>query len=248
MRIATILCLLAAAFLSNARAQDAKPAQAKAKDPAKAPPVIDTHQIDRHQAIQDLQKDLEKDPKNKADWIILAELAQEVALDSPADQAASYYRMAREAYEKALALSPDEPGLKAAVQFARDQEANAEKFSASRRKTTQSYLAARRRELGRANALPAIRVYPPRPVRIVAVAEQPPSNATAATTGPAVAPAVPGVPYETNTPYYRTYLGPGGVPLTYDQYSNTYFPMMIIGSDSQGLYPITPRGFYPHLP
>jgi tetratricopeptide (TPR) repeat protein len=247
MRIATILCLLAAAFATDARAQDAKPAQAKAKDPAKAPPVIDTHQIDRHQAIQDLQKSLKEDPKNKADWIILAELAQEVALDSPADQAVSYYRMAREAYEKALALSPDEPGLKAAVQFARDQEANAEKFSAARRKSTQAYLDARRRELGRANALPAIRVYPPRPARIVAVAEQPPSNATAATTGN-VAGAVPGVPYATNTPYYQTYLGPGGVPLTYDQYSGTYFPTIILGSDSQGLHPITPRGFYPHLP
>ena len=45
-----------------------------------------------------------------ADWIILGELAYEVALDLPADQATRYYRISRDAYEKAaLAIQPDQP-------------------------------------------------------------------------------------------------------------------------------------------
>ena len=50
------------------------------------PPVIGSHQIDRYDAIDKEQKVLEADnPKSLADWIILGELAHEVAMDAPAD-------------------------------------------------------------------------------------------------------------------------------------------------------------------
>ena len=71
-----------------------------------------------------------------------------MSLDLPADQAAKYYRISRDAYDKALELAPDNQGLKAAAQFARDREASAEKLESARSRAAATYLDARRRDLG----------------------------------------------------------------------------------------------------
>jgi len=127
--------------------------------PQPVAPVISTHQINRYEAINKLQQTLKDNPKSLADWVILGELAHEVALDVPADQAVKYSRMSRDAYEKALALDPDNPGLKAAVQFAQDQENDSEKFNAARAQGAAAYLDARRRDLAATNYTPTLRVY-----------------------------------------------------------------------------------------
>src|SRR6185437_2823669 len=95
-------------------------------------PVIGAQQIDRYDAIKKEQDLLDKKPKSLDDWVILGELAHEVAMDAPADLAPKYFRMSRDAFEKALALDPDNRGLKAAVQFAKDQESQTETFEKSR--------------------------------------------------------------------------------------------------------------------
>ena len=43
--------------------------------------MIGSHQIDRFEAIRQLQQSLRANPNNTADWVILGELAHEVALD-----------------------------------------------------------------------------------------------------------------------------------------------------------------------
>lgn len=128
---------------------------------AARPPVISTHQIDRYDAINKLQAAVAANPKSLDDWVILGELAQEVAMDAPADQAGRYFRMARDAFENALALAPDNPGLKAAAQFARDQAANVDAFERSRDSATDAFLAARRSDLAATNHTPSVRVVAP---------------------------------------------------------------------------------------
>jgi len=123
--------------------------------------VIGSHQIDRYDAIARLQKNLEANPKSLADWIILGELAHEVAMDVPADTAGKYFQMSRNAYESALALAPDNAGLKAAVQFARDQEKNSDAFEKSRDAYTDTFLNARRRDLAATGNTPYVRMYEP---------------------------------------------------------------------------------------
>jgi hypothetical protein len=154
IRLAGILAILAVPPLVRAD----EPPLPKRTLPAPAPPVISTHHIDRYDAILQLQKNLKANPNSLGDWVILGELAHEVALDLPADQATNYARLSRQAYEKALALSPDNPGLKAAVQFARDQEMNTPKFEAARDRATEAYLEARRRDLAATNYSPSLRV------------------------------------------------------------------------------------------
>jgi hypothetical protein len=161
IRTAWALALVAVPLATSALAAD-PPAPRRAAPP----PVIGTHQIDRYDAIKDLQEKVKADPKSLADWVILGELAHEVAMDAPADQAARYARMSREAYEQALKLAPDNKGLQAAVQFARDQEAGVESFERSRDRATQAYLDARRRELAAGGYIPTVRAYaPPLPSR-----------------------------------------------------------------------------------
>jgi len=170
--------------------------------------VVSSHQIDRYEAIQQLNNSLKTNPNNLADWVILGELAQEVATEVPADQAKGYFTLARQAYDSALKLSPENPGLKAAAQFARDQEANADQFNASRRQVTTSYLDARRREMSQSpQPTPTVRVY---------------SGANPG--GPAAAsqPGQPSYPY--GYPVYQPYTTPEGQPYTYQQYQNGYFP------------------------
>jgi hypothetical protein len=137
-------------------------------------PVISSRHIDRYDAIHALQERLRANPKSLADWVILGELAHEVALDLPADQATRYFQISRDAYEKALALRPDQPGLKAAVQFARDHEANSQRFEEARDRATSTYLEARRRDLAATGYTPSLSVY--------GVPQTPPVAAVATTT------------------------------------------------------------------
>jgi hypothetical protein len=134
-----------------------RPAQQPAA--ATAPSVVGSHQIDRFEAIKELQAATRSNPRDVAGWIILGELAHEVALDLPPDQDDAYYKLSREAYEKALALEANNAGLKAAVQFARDQEAGAARFDEARKRAVPAYIAARRRELAATNLMPTVQVY-----------------------------------------------------------------------------------------
>jgi hypothetical protein len=145
---------------------------APARRPAAArrtvPPVISTHQINRYNAINQLEAAVKANPNSLADWVILGELAHEVALDAPPDLAAKYYQMSRDAYERALALDPNNAGLKAAVQFARDREAGADRFERIRDQATRTYLDARRRDLAATGYVPTVRAFgPPLPSRVM---------------------------------------------------------------------------------
>jgi hypothetical protein len=143
--------------------------------PRASAPVISSRHIDRYDAIHVLQERVRTNPKSLADWVILGELAHEVALDLPADQATRYFQISRDAYEKALALRPDQPGLKAAVQFARDHEADSQRFEEARDRATSTYLEARRRDLAATGYVPSLSVY--------GVPQTPPVAAVATTTG-----------------------------------------------------------------
>jgi hypothetical protein len=138
----------------------------KQSPPRAAAPIISSRQIDRYDAIRMLQQRLKENPKSLADWVILGELAHEVALDLPADLATTYYRISRNAYEQALALRPDQPGLRAAVQFARDHEAHLRGFEEARDRATRTYLEARRRDLAATQYTPSLPVYGAPPTRL----------------------------------------------------------------------------------
>ena len=115
-------------------------------------------------------------------------------MDVPSDIADKYYVMSRNAFESALALDPDNPGLKAAVQFARDQQASASTFEQSRDAATDTFLTARRRDLAAMRNTPSVRVvsvtptFPPGviprtlapTVAVAAVGDARPSPATPA--------------------------------------------------------------------
>jgi len=131
-----------------------------------APPVIGSQQIDRYDAINKVRTAVKENPKSLTDWVILGELAHEVAMDAPADDAAKYFGMSSDAFEKALALDPNNAGLKAAVQFTRDQKAHVDEFEKSRDAVTDTFLDARRRDLAATGNTPYVRVYsPPLPDR-----------------------------------------------------------------------------------
>jgi len=174
--------------------------------------VISTHQIDRYDAINQLQAAVRAKPNSLADWVILGELAHEVALDAPPDQATRYYQISRDAYEHALALDPNNAGLKAAVQFARDREAGADRFEQIRDQATRTYIEARRRDLAATGHVPTVRAFVPpvpgpgpvpggvmpAPANEVLSLETPPvepsTNPTVPSPTPGVAPVVPGAP------------------------------------------------------
>ncbi len=84
---------------------------------------VSTHQIDRFEAIHLLQESLKSNPNDGAAWIVLGELAHEVAQDLSSQDDQAYYKLSQEAYEKALALHPKNVALKAAVDFARERKA-----------------------------------------------------------------------------------------------------------------------------
>ncbi len=185
--------------------------------PAVPPGTIGSHQIDRFEAIRQLQLDGRSDPNNVANWVILGELAHEVALDLPQDQDDAYYRLSRDAYERALALDPNNNGLRAAVQFARDQEANAPAFDAQRRQGVATYLDARRREMAQNGVNPTIQVYEtsnvaPRPIAQPGRDQFQPAQQAA-----------PGFNAPTQT--YRQFYNPQTQQAYgYNQYSNGYVP------------------------
>jgi tetratricopeptide (TPR) repeat protein len=171
-----------------------------------------SYQIDRYEAIQQVRQALEKDPNNLNDWIILGELAQEVAGDVPASEAAGYYKLARDAYQSALRLRPNDANLKAAAQFAREQEQAAERTAQARRRAAGAYLSARRRELTVPGAGPTLRNY----------------SAPGATAG---------TPYS-----YQPYTTPGGEPYTYQQYSREHFSAADVPVRSSHPISATERG------
>ena len=169
-----------------------------------APSVLGSHQIDRYEAIKQLTASLKQDPKNLSDWVILGELSQEVATEVPNEQAKGYFRLARESYDNALKLAPDNAGLKAAAQFARDQEANADQFNDSRKQATTGYLDARRREMAQTDQpVPTVRVFTP------------PTNAPQT-------PQAGQATYPQGYPVYRPYTTAQGQPYTYNQYQNGF--------------------------
>lgn len=189
------------------------------------PAVIDSHQIDRFAAIRQVERDLRADTRDIVDWVILGELAHDVALDLPPGQDRPYYALSRQAYESALVLDPNNAAVRAAAQFARDQEAGLAQLEDTRKRSAQVYVAARRRELSKRGIVPMIRtVIVPAATTTVApartavtttttapVATPPPVEATATTTATTVA---PGMTYQ---PYVVA-----GAPLTYTQYMNGF--------------------------
>ena len=173
--------------------------------PTFASNTIGTHQIDRFVAINQLQADLKSDPNNLANWAILAELAHEVALDLPEGQDDAYYKLSSQAYENAARLDPNNQGLKAAVQFARDQETNAATFDGQRRQAVSTYLDSRRREMAANGVNPSVVVYESTPNT------NPQPNGTSAAS------------YPTRT--YRPLYNPQAQqPYSYNQYQNAYAP------------------------
>lgn len=207
-----------------------------------APPTIGSHQIDRFAAIRQLQADLKSDANNVINWTILGELAHEVALDLPEGQDDAYYTMSRDAYEHAAALDPTNNGLKAALQFAREQETGAAAFDAQRRQGVATYLDARRREMSATGVNPTVMVYE-----------------TPGTMGTPVAPGTTVVngPVTTSTAYptpnYRPYYNAqANQPYSYNQYSNGYLPPRLpAGNNASGVAtpaPTTLRQYGQQLP
>jgi hypothetical protein len=233
--------LLAAAQLpAAARAQNTviptvETETVKAKVPAapvRSPVVIDSHQIDRYVAIRQLEQALKADPRNLTDWIILGELAHDVAMDLPAHDDDVYYTISRQAYDNALRLDPNNARLQAAARFARDQEAAMASFDAARVRAVPTYLAARRRELSGTAAVPPVQttVAPtataPRTVINPPVVERETSVTTVSATpvvpvAPVVPAAVP-VAAVAVAPTYRPYWSLQGTPLTYEQFLKGY--------------------------
>jgi hypothetical protein len=264
---------------------------AAAQTQTSAPQVIGTQQINRFEAIRQLQETVKQNPKSLADWVILGELAHEVAIDLPADQAGQYYKLSRDAYENALELAPDNRGLQAAVQFAKDQEQGLDRFEKSRSAATRMYLEARRRDLAETQFTPSLRVYgaptpPPaamtgraaatgattgdigtaRPTTVNPTLDNTAATASSTRNDPAVRKSATGgdvvvFPAETASsttsgpsganygvrqfysyPAYQTYVPSQGAPLTYQQFSNSYYPTD--NAAGQANQPVTLQRYY----
>ncbi len=143
IKVAFALIVLAASIATaKVMAQDTKVVAQNTSNHS-----IGTHQIDRFEAIHLLQESLKSNPNDAAAWIVLGELAHEVAQDLSSQDDEPYYKLSEEAYEKALALQPKNAGLKAAVDFAREQKADAAHWDQARKKAASSYIGVRKREL-----------------------------------------------------------------------------------------------------
>ena len=204
--------------------------------------TIGSHQIDRYEAIRQLQADLKSDGNNLANWAILGELAHEVAVELPEGQDDAYYRLSREAYERAAQLDPNNNGLRSAVQFAREQETNAAAFDARRRQGVSTYLDARRREMAQAGVNPTVMVY-----------ESAPTMTTTATYPPQQPGVAAAQPYGANypTPTYRPYYNQQAQqPYSYNQYSNGYTPATptTAANGTPAAAPVTLRQYGQQLP
>ena len=116
-----------------------------------------------------------------------------------------YYKLSLEAYEKALALQPKNAGLKAAVDFAREQKACAAQWDQARRDAASSYIEVRKSELAASGFYPTVQTHsPPTP-------PTPPAAVAASYSAPASQPAVT-YQYPVYQPYYYTV--PVYVPLS----------------------------------
>ncbi len=143
IKVAFALIVLAASIATaKVMAQDTKVVAQNTSNHS-----IGTHQIDRFEAIHLLQESLKSNPNDAAAWIVLGELAHEVAQDLSSQDDEPYYKLSEEAYEKVLALQPKNAGLKAAVDFAREQKADAAHWDQARKKAASSYIGVRKREL-----------------------------------------------------------------------------------------------------
>lgn len=184
---------LAAVLGASALAQQAAPKPATR--------VIGTHQIDRYAALEHVRQALVKDPNNVTDWVLLGELSHEIAAEVTANLAPGYYRLSRQSYENALTLEPNNAHLKAAAEFAREQEKAADRVAQSRQTATASYIQARRQELAQSNYAPVVRTYTAAPAQGGAGASAP----------------------VTYAPTYQTYVAPQGTPYTYQQHYDMFY-------------------------
>ncbi|GAC1475800.1 MAG: hypothetical protein NVSMB9_28950 [Isosphaeraceae bacterium] len=233
------------------------------------PPVIGSHQIDRFDALQKLQETVQANPRSLDDWIILGEIAHEVAMDVPSDQAGRYLALSSDAFTRALALQPNNPGLKAAVQFSRDQQTHIDQFEKSRDAATGTFLEARRRDLAATGHIPYLRTFaapvpPLPPIQGRAPASDPgvgngtaPAAALDPTNPPSTTTAAAsnfGTRQDFSTsessgrtiyagPTYQPFATPTGAPYTYQQYSRTQFPPGVY--DNPAALPVTLQRYVP---
>jgi len=207
IKVAFALIVLAASIATaKVMAQDTKVVAQNTSNRS-----IGTHQIDRFEAIHLLQESLKSNPNDAAAWIVLGELAHEVAQDLSSQDDEPYYKLSEEAYEKVLALQPKNAGLKAAVDFAREQKADAAHWDQARKKAASSYIGVRKRELAASGFNPTVQTYSPptHPTPPAAVAE---TNSAP-------------VSQPTQTyqyPVYQPYYVEGAQPYTYQQYAGGY--------------------------
>jgi tetratricopeptide (TPR) repeat protein len=167
---------------------------------------IASRQIDRFEAIHLLQESLKSSPNDAAAWIVLGELAQDVAQDLSSQEDEPYYKLSQEAYEKALALQTKNARLKAAVEFAREQKATAAKWDQARREAASSYIEVRKSELAASGFKPTVQAYSP------SKPPTPPAAVAATNSAPASQPAVT-YQYPVYQPYYV--YTPVYVPVSY---------------------------------
>ena len=183
-------------------------ATAKVMAPDTSNHSIGTHHIDRFEAIHLLQESLKSNPNDTAAWIVLGELAHEVAQDLSSQDDEPYYKLSEEAYQKALALQPKNAGLKAAVDFAREQKADAAHWDQTRKKAAISYIEVRKGELAASGFNPTVQTYsPPTPPVAVAATNSAPVSQPTQT-------------YQ--YPVYQPYYVEGAQPYTYQQYAGGY--------------------------
>jgi len=178
---------------------------------------IGTHHIDRFEAIHLLQESLKTNPNDAASWIVLGELAHEVAQDLSSQDDEPYYKLSQEAYEKALTLQPKNAGLRAAVDFAREQKADAAHWDQVRKKAASSYIEVRKRELAASGFNPTVQAYSPATTPAAPTTPATPPAAVATDSAPASQPAV-----TYPTPVYQPYYIQGAQPYTYQQYAGGY--------------------------
>jgi tetratricopeptide (TPR) repeat protein len=195
-------------------------ATAKVMAPDTSNHSIGTHHIDRFEAIHLLQESLKSNPNDAAAWIVLGELAHEVAQDLSSQDDEPYYKLSEEAYQKALALQPKNAGLKAAVDFAREQKADAAHWDQVRKKAASNYIEVRKSELAASGFNPTVQIYsPPTPPT--------PPAAVAATNSAPVSQPTQTYQY----PVYQPYYVEGAQPYTYQQYAGGYLYTVPVSND-----------------
>jgi hypothetical protein len=177
-----------------------------------------THQIDRFEAIRLLQESLKSAPNDAAAWIVLGELAHDVAQDLSSQEDQRYYKLSQEAYERALALQPKSNILRGAVELAREQKSGAAQWDQTRREAARNYIATRKQELAGSGFGATIQ-----PVSVRAAT--PPAAAAAAISTPASQPAQTYQYMPAQTYQYLVYQPssvPTAQPYLYQQNTGSY--------------------------